>query len=236
MSFEGKVAIVTGGASGIGRATVSRLRDAGARVVPVDIAEAPGVERCDVTDEASVDGAVASVVERFGRLDLAANAAGISGTSALMADMTTAEWQRMMAVNLTGVFYCLRAELRAMLAGGGGSIVSVSSGGGIGGVPTLSHYSAAKFGVLGLTKSAALEYVDRGIRVNAVCPGPIRTPMLRGWTGSDEAFEAMGQMTPMKRLGEPEEVANGIVWLLSDDASYVTGLGLEVDGGGAASR
>ena len=236
MSFEGKIAIVTGGASGIGRATVAKLRDGGAEVVAVDITEGPGIERCDVTDEASVDGVVASVVERFGRLDLAANAAGISGNSSLMADMTTAEWQRMMAVNLSGVFFCLRAELRAMTAGGGGSIVSVSSGGGLGGVPTLSHYSAAKFGVLGLTKSAALEYVGNGIRINAVCPGPIRTPMLRAWTGSEEAFEGLGRTMPMARLGEPEEVANGIVWLLSDEASYITGLGLEIDGGGAANR
>jgi NAD(P)-dependent dehydrogenase (short-subunit alcohol dehydrogenase family) len=236
MSFEGKIAVVTGGASGIGRATVARLAAAGAEVVAVDIAEGPGVEKCDVTDEASVDGAIASVLERFGRLDLAVNAAGISGHSSLLGDMTTDEWQRMVAVNLTGVFFCLRAELRAMTAGGAGSIVSVSSAGGIGGVPTLSHYSAAKFGVLGLTKSAALEYVGLGIRVNAVCPGPIRTPMLRAWTGSEEAFEALGRTTPMARLGEPEEIAAGIVWLLSDDSSYVTGLGLEIDGGGAAGH
>ena len=151
-------------------------------------------------------------------------------------DMTTDEWNRMIAVNLSGVFFCMHAELRAMNPDGG-SIVNVSSNAGIGGVPQMPHYSASKFGVLGLTKSAALEFATEGIRVNAICPGSIRTPQLRRWHGgTDEDFEATGRHWPMGRLGEPQEIANAAVWLLSDESSYMTGFALEIDGGGAAHR
>jgi NAD(P)-dependent dehydrogenase (short-subunit alcohol dehydrogenase family) len=142
----------------------------------------------------------------------------------------------MLAVNLTGTFFCLRAELRAMMTNESGSIVSISSAGGLSGVPTLAHYSAAKFGVIGLTKSAAQEYAEQGIRVNAVCPGPINTPMLKNWSGTPGALEELGKQTPLGRLGEPKEVADAVLWLLSDEASYVTGIALEVDGGSAARR
>jgi NAD(P)-dependent dehydrogenase (short-subunit alcohol dehydrogenase family) len=165
------------------------------------------------------------------------NAAGISGNASPFKDMTTGEWGRMIAVNLSGVFFCMRAELAAMAGSGRGAIVNVSSNAGISGVPQMAHYSAAKFGVIGLTKSAALEFAKSEIRVNVVCPGSIRTPQLRRWhPGTDEEFEASGSYWPMGRHGDPGEVADAIAWLLSDRSSYVTGFALEVDGGGAALR
>jgi NAD(P)-dependent dehydrogenase (short-subunit alcohol dehydrogenase family) len=233
--LEGRVALVTGGASGIGAATVDLLRARGAHVVAADIQAGDGVERLDVTDETAVDALVDDVVRRHGRLDLAANVAGTSGVYAPVADASTADWRATMAVNLDGVFFCVRAELRAMRAAGRGSIVNVASSAGRMGVPGLAAYSASKHGVLGLTKSAALEVAADGIRVNAVCPGSIRTPMLRGFVGGDEdLLERMGRRAPMGRLGEPVEIAEAIVWLLSDAAGFVTGNALSPDGGVAA--
>jgi NAD(P)-dependent dehydrogenase (short-subunit alcohol dehydrogenase family) len=233
--LEGRVALVTGGASGIGAATVDLLRARGAHVVAADIQAGDGVERLDVTDETAVDALVDDVVRRHGRLDLAANVAGTSGVYAPVADASTADWRATMAVNLDGVFFCVRAELRAMRAAGRGSIVNVASSAGRMGVPGLAAYSASKHGVLGLTKSAALEVAPDGIRVNAVCPGSIRTPMLRGFVGGDEdLLERMGRRAPMGRLGEPVEIAEAIVWLLSDAAGFVTGNALSPDGGVAA--
>ncbi|MFZ6004695.1 MAG: SDR family NAD(P)-dependent oxidoreductase [Actinomycetota bacterium] len=231
----GRVALVTGGASGIGAATVALLRARGASVVALDLHPADGVDALDVTDEHAVDAMVASIVERYGRLDLAANVAGTPGVYADVADTTTDTWRSTMAVNLDGVFFCVRAELRAMRAQGSGSIVNVASSAGRMGVPGLAAYSASKHGVIGLTKSAAMEVARTGIRVNAVLPGSVRTPMLRGFVGGDEALlEKMGQRAPMGRLGEPEEIAEAIVWLLSDAASFVTGNSLAPDGGVAA--
>jgi NAD(P)-dependent dehydrogenase (short-subunit alcohol dehydrogenase family) len=233
--LEGRVALVTGGASGIGAATVALLRERGAIVVAADIQAGDGVERLDVTDESAVDALVDDVVRRHGRLDLAANVAGTSGVYAPVADASTVDWRATMAVNLEGVFFCVRAELRAMRATGRGSIVNVASSAGRMGVPGLAAYSASKHGVLGLTKSAALEVASHGIRVNAVCPGSIRTPMLRGFVGGDEdLLERMGRRAPMGRLGEPVEIAEAIVWLLSDAAGFVTGNALSPDGGVAA--
>lgn len=229
------MALVTGGASGIGAATVDLLRARGAHVVAADIQAGDGVERLDVTDETAVDALVDDVVRRHGRLDLAANVAGTSGVYAPVADASTADWRATMAVNLDGVFFCVRAELREMRAAGRGSIVNVASSAGRMGVPGLAAYSASKHGVLGLTKSAALEVAPDGIRVNAVCPGSIRTPMLRGFVGGDEdLLERMGRRAPMGRLGEPVEIAEAIVWLLSDAAGFVTGNALSPDGGVAA--
>lgn len=229
------MALVTGGASGIGAATVDLLRARGAHVVAADVQAGDGVERLDVTDETAVDALVDDVVRRHGRLDLAANVAGTSGVYAPVADASTADWRATMAVNLDGVFFCVRAELRAMRAAGRGSIVNVASSAGRMGVPGLAAYSASKHGVLGLTKSAALEVAPDGIRVNAVCPGSIRTPMLRGFVGGDEdLLERMGRRAPMGRLGEPVEIAEAIVWLLSDAAGFVTGNALSPDGGVAA--
>jgi NAD(P)-dependent dehydrogenase (short-subunit alcohol dehydrogenase family) len=233
--LEGRVALVTGGASGIGLATVELLRARGATVVAADRQGGDGVEAVDVTDEAAVDALVAEVVDRHGRLDLAANVAGTSGTYAPVADLPTEAWRTTLAVNLDGMFFCLRAELRALRAGGGGSVVNVASSAGRMGVPGLAAYAASKHGVLGLTKSAALEHARDGIRVNAVCPGTVRTPMLRAFVGGDEeALEQLGRRAPMGRLGEPAEIAAGIVWLLSGDAGFVTGAALDADGGVAA--
>jgi len=235
VSFAGKVALVTGGASGIGAATVVLLRAEGATVVVADVASGDGVEPLDVTDEAAVDACIAGIVAEHGRLDLAANVAGTSGSYADVADSTTAEWRRTLEVNLDGAYFCLRAELRTMLASGtGGAIVNVASGAGRMGVAGMGAYCASKHAVLGLTRTAALEVARKGIRVNAVCPGSVRTPMLQAFAGSDEATEAMGRGSPMGRLGEPEEVAAAIVWLLSDAASYLTGSTIDPDGGVAA--
>jgi len=233
--LAGRVALVTGGASGIGLATVEALRERGAVVVAADLRADGGVWPLDVTDESAVDAAVARVVEEHGRLDLAANVAGTPGRYAEVVDSTTDDWRHTLSVNLDGVYLCLRAELRAMRAGGSGSVVNVASSAGRMGVPGLAAYSASKHGVLGLTKSAALEEARNGIRVNAVCPGSVRTPMLRGFVGGDEeTLEKMGRRAPMGRLGEPEEIAAAVVWLLSDEAAFVTGNALSPDGGVAA--
>lgn len=236
--MKGRVALVTGGGSGIGAATVALLRERGATVIAADIApgDGDGVVELDVTDDAAVDAVVAAIVAEHGRLDLAANVAGTPGSYAEIVDASTADWRRTMAVNLDGLFFCVRAELRAMVAAGnGGSIVNVASGAARMGVAGLAAYSASKHAVLGLTRTAALEVARRGIRVNAVCPGSVRTPMLRGFVGGDEdALESMGRVAPMRRLGEPAEIAEAIVWLLSDAASFVTGSTVDPDGGVAA--
>lgn len=235
VDLSGRVALVTGGASGIGLATVERLRGRGATVVAADIAGGGGVEPLDVTDEAAVDALVTRVVEEHGRLDLAANVAGTPGTYSEVASSSSDDWRKTLSINLDGVYLCLRAELRAMLPAGSGAVVNVASSAGRMGVPGLAAYSASKHGVLGLTKSAALEVARQGIRVNAVCPGSVRTPMLRGFVGGDEdLLEKMGRRAPMARLGEPDEVAAAIVWLLSDEARFITGEALSVDGGVAA--
>jgi NAD(P)-dependent dehydrogenase (short-subunit alcohol dehydrogenase family) len=213
--------IVTGGASGIGAATVDLLQARGHDVVVADL---PGV---DVTDEAGVD----AFVDAQAPIDWAVNCAGFPGVYANVADSTTDAWRRTLSVNLDGVYFCLRAELRA----GARSIVNVASSAGRMGVPGLAAYSASKHGVIGLTKSAAMEVAKQGVRVNCVCPGTVRTPMLSGFVGGDEALlEKMGRQAPMGRLAEPPEIAEAIVWLLSDAASYVTGAILSPDGGVAA--
>lgn len=233
--LAGKVALVTGAASGIGAATAALLRSQGAVVVATDLRPADGVEPLDVTDERAVDSLVLAIVEIHGRLDLAANVAGVPSAYAEVADLSTDVWRSTMAVNLDGVFFCLRAELAAMRAQGQGSVVNVASSAARMGVPGLAAYSASKHAVLGLTKSAALEGARSGIRVNAVLPGSVRTPMLRGFVGGDEAMmEKMGKRAPMGRLGEPDEIAEAVVWLLSDAARFVTGNALAPDGGVAA--
>jgi NAD(P)-dependent dehydrogenase (short-subunit alcohol dehydrogenase family) len=237
--LAGKVALVTGGGSGIGAATAELLRQRGATVVVADLAPGDGVAPLDVTDEAAVDAFVDAIVAEHGRLDLAANVAGFPGAYAEIAESSTDVWRRTMAVNLDGAYFCVRAELRAMLAAGpdatGRSIVNVASSAARMGVPGLVAYSASKHGVLGLTRTAAMEVGRKGIRVNAVCPGTVRTPMLAGFVGGDEdLLEGMGRRTPMARLGTPDEIAEAIVWLLSDAASYVTGASVDPDGGVSA--
>ena len=245
--LAGAVAVVTGGGSGIGRATAVALARAGTTVAVTDVdavaaaeavaqVHATGAEGdafvVDVTDEGAVEDLHAAVVERWGGLHLAVNAAGVPGTYAALAEQTTTDWDRTIGINLTGVFLCLRAQVPRMVEGGGGAVVNVSSAAGQMGFANLPAYVASKHGVIGLTRSVALEVAHRGVRVNAVCPGSIRTPMLEGFAGGDEAMlDAMGRQAPMRRLGTPEEVADAIVWLLGDGARFVTGQALGVDGG-----
>ena len=245
--FADKVAIVTGGASGIGRASAELFATRGARVVVADLDDVQGAVavaginalggeavfvRADVTEPDQISAVVNTAVESFGRLDVALNNAGVPGTYAALTDQDLADWQRTLAVNLTSVFLSLQAEIPPMLAGGGGAIVNTSSAAGLMGFANLPAYVASKHGVIGLTKSVALEYAQKDIRVNAVCPGSIRTQMLEGFTGGDEiALEGMGKMQPIGRLGTAEEVAAAVVWLCSDAATFVTGHALAVDGG-----
>jgi NAD(P)-dependent dehydrogenase (short-subunit alcohol dehydrogenase family) len=179
-----------------------------------------------------VAAAVAVALDTFGRLDGAINNAGTTGPSASTADYSLDDWNRVLALNLTGVFLGLKHEIPPMLAQGGGAIVNTSSGAGLVGFAGLPAYVASKHGVVGLTRAAALEYVKDGIRINAVCPGSTRTPMLEGFMGGDPAIErAMAQSAPIGRLARPDEIAQAMVWLLSDAASFVVGHALAVDGG-----
>jgi NAD(P)-dependent dehydrogenase (short-subunit alcohol dehydrogenase family) len=248
--FEGKVILVTGGASGLGEAAAGQLTARGAQVVVADVDAARGqavVDRIgpdgkaifqptDVTREADVQAAVAAAVDTFGRLDGAINNAGTTGPSAPTADYSLEDWNRVVALNLTGVFLGLKYEIPALLEHGGGAIVNTSSGAGLVGFAGLPAYVATKHAVVGLTRAAALEYVKQGIRINAVCPGSTRTPMLEGFMGGDPAIErAMAQSAPIGRLAHPDEIAAAMVWLLSDAASFVVGHAFAVDGGAVAT-
>jgi NAD(P)-dependent dehydrogenase (short-subunit alcohol dehydrogenase family) len=245
---EGKVVLVTGAGSGIGRATALLCGNEGAAVVVVsDVDEVGAVEtaqllekggreamavRTDVARVDEVDALIDTVVERYGRLDCAVNNAGVRGRAARLGDCTVDEWRRVVSVNLDGVFYCLRAELRAMRANGGGAIVNISSGTTADPKPELGPYVASKFGVLGLTRVAAGEYAIDNIRVNAVLPGSTRTPMLEEYLSLDPSVEAQVIAgMPQQRLGRPDELAEAIVWLCSPRSSFVNAVTLLVDGG-----
>jgi NAD(P)-dependent dehydrogenase (short-subunit alcohol dehydrogenase family) len=245
--LEGKAALVTGGGSGLGRASAIALARAGATVTVADVDEQGGKEtaalvseeaggdadfvRADVTQADEVEAMVDKAVARWGRLDCALNNAGTTGVSAPTADYTLDDWNRAIALNLTGVFLCLKYELPAMLERGG-AIVNMASGAGLVGFPGLPAYVASKHGVVGLTRAAALEYASQGVRVNAICPGSTRTPMLEGFMGGNEQVERMmTRAVPLGRLGRPEEIAEAVVWLCSDAASFVVGHSLAVDGG-----
>ena len=253
--LEGRVALVTGAASGIGRATALVFADEGAKLLLADVDGAGGGETvrlagergaeaffitCDVSDSALVEALVEGCVERFGRLDCAFNNAGIGGESARLADYDEEAWNRVLAVNLTGVFLCMKSELRQMVTQGGGAIVNAASLVGVMGYPNLGAYNAAKHGVVGLTRTAALEYASHGIRVNAVCPGWIETPLVMDSgpqpASIPEVYEALAGLMPLGRLGKPEEVAAAVAWLCSDASSFVTGHPLLVDGGALAGR
>ena len=245
--FNDKVALVTGGGSGIGRAVSLAFATAGARVVVADVdidrAEetiravntAGGEAICvnvDVSKNDQVKAMVDTTVATYGRLDCACNNAGIAGVQANTVKCAEDNWDQTILVNLNGVWLCLKHQIPRMLDQGGGTIVNISSVAGLVGLRGWPAYVASKHGVLGLTKSAALEYAKAGIRINAVCPSMIDTPMAESFTGGDPKVEAfILKQTPMGRMGTPEEVAEAVVWLCSNAASFVTGHGLVLDGG-----
>ena len=247
ISFVNKVALVTGAASGIGLATAKAFAESGASVALADWNEkaarsaaeeltAQGHKaiaiRCDVADDAQVEAMVGQTVATFGRIDAAYNNAGVQNVLAETADTTREDYDRVMGVNLRGEWCCMKFELQQMRKQGNGAIVNCSSLGGLVGGAERGIYHAAKHGVLGFTKSAALEYANRGVRINAVCPGLIWTPMVDQMVeaGQGEAMKAMEKSVPMGRVGRPEEIANAVLWLCSDLASYVTGQSISVDG------
>ncbi len=245
--FDGRVALVTGAASGIGRASARLFAEAGATVVVADIdldgaretvalVESGGgrasAVAVDVADAGSVADMVARTVSDHGRLDIAHNNAGIMGAGADIIDMDDAVWQRGIDVMLTGVYLCMKHEIPHMIEQGKGAVVNTSSGAGLIGFPGQANYVAAKHGVIGLTKAAALEYVTRGVRVNAICPGTARSRMVDEWMdGSAEAEAEVAALHPIGRIAEPEEIARAALWLASDAASFVVGVALPVDGG-----
>lgn len=247
---EDKVVLVSGAGAGIGRAGARIFAREGARhvyVVDVNadggnetvemVHKAGGTATCvalDVTDEDAVAELVARIVAEEGRLDAAWNNAGINDVSGSFHELDRSAWDRMIAVNLSSVFFCMKHELRQMLAQGGGAIVNTSSGAGLVPAPGLPHYTAAKHGVLGLTKVAAQEYANHAIRVNAVCPGMVDTPMIQSWFESNPDLANMVLQTmPGKKLGQPHQVAEAAVWLCSDHADWVSGVSLVTDGGGS---
>ena len=241
--FEGKVALVTGGNSGIGKATAIMFAEEGAKVVitarrvpegeqTVDEIRKAGGEaifvKTDVSVEAEVEAMVSKTVEAYGRLDCAFNNAGVGSAGGLIHESTSDEWDYVNDINLKGVWLCMKYEIAQMLEQGGGAIVNDSSSAGLLGYANNPIYAASKFGVVGLTQSVALQYAQRDIRVNAVCPGWIRTPMVGSST--DREAQALAE-TPMYRFGKPEDIASAVLWLCSDGASFVTGHAMPVDGG-----
>ena len=248
-SLDGKTALVTGGGSGIGRAASLAYANDGARVVVVDVNVEGGEEtiqqikesggeailvHADVSNPKDTQAMVDQAVEAFGSLDCAFNNAGISGgrDRLLTADYQEDDWDRVLSINLKGVWLCMKSEIPQMLKQGGGAIVNTASIAGLAGLSGTVAYVAAKHGVTGLTKAAAVEYATSGIRVNAVCPGYIQTPLVQPiFQENDGMEERVASRHPMGRLGEPEEIAQAVLWLSSDAAAFVTGHTLPVDGG-----
>jgi NAD(P)-dependent dehydrogenase (short-subunit alcohol dehydrogenase family) len=248
--LQDKVALVTGGSSGIGRATALAMASQGARVVVSDVDARGGEEtvarirerkgqalfiRADVSNPEQVAGLIAGTLAAYGRLDCAFNNAGTEGAMATTAECSEENWDRIIAVNLKGVWLCMKAELSHMLKAGAGSIVNCASIAGLVGFAAAPAYVASKHGVVGLTKTAALESIKAGVRVNAVCPGIIRTPMIdRATGGSAEAEQQFLAAQPIGRMGTPEEIAAAVVFLCSDAASLIAGQALAIDGGWVA--
>ena len=247
LDFTGKVALVTGAASGMGLAAAQAFAEAGAAVVMADFredqvkTEAQNLStaghrviavRCDVSDDTQVEKMVDRTVAEFGRLDAAFNNAGVMARIVPTADSTREEWDRVIGINLRGVWSCMKYELRQMERQGSGAIVNNASVGALTGNPGIGSYIASKHGVVGLTRTAALEYIQHGIRVNAVNPGLIDTQIARDVvSGNEQAYEDIAKNVPIRRAGRPEEIASVVLWLCSPGASYVVGHALTVDGG-----
>jgi NAD(P)-dependent dehydrogenase (short-subunit alcohol dehydrogenase family) len=245
--FDGTAGIVTGGGTGIGRASALAFAARGAAIGVIDVDLGAALETvrlieeaegraiavgADVSREDEVRAAVSQVASTYERLDFAHNNAGIMGANGLLAEIEPADWERVLTVNLTSVFLCMKFELPYLLAQGRGAIVNTASGAGVHPVPNMPAYVASKHGVIGLSKAAALDYASFGIRVNAICPGTTRTPMYEKFAGRTAGFEQIRTARiPLGRLGTAEEIAAGAVWLCSDDASFVTGAALSLDGG-----
>jgi NAD(P)-dependent dehydrogenase (short-subunit alcohol dehydrogenase family) len=247
-TFAGKVAFVTGAGSGIGRATAQAFAREGASVLVADVSER-GIQetmnliekqggralavRCDVTNSADVNAALAKTIESFGRLDYAFNNAGIEPKKAApTADYDEEEWNRIIDVNLRGVFLCMKHEIPFILKQGGGAIVNTSSGAGVIGIKNSPAYTAAKHGVIGLTRAAALDYAAQNLRINAICPGYIATPMMDRFTGgtAEGRAKVIGE-EPIGRMGKPEEIAASVLWLCSEGAAFMVGHAMVIDGG-----
>jgi NAD(P)-dependent dehydrogenase (short-subunit alcohol dehydrogenase family) len=249
-SFAGKVAFVTGAANGIGRAAALAFAREGVSVVVADRSEPGNQEtarmieeaggraltvQCDVSRADDVKAALQRTIETFGRLDFAFNNAGVEQPIMAAADITEGEWDRIVDINLRGVFLCVQHEIPLLLKQGGGVIVNTSSGAGVKGIAGQAAYCAAKFGIVGLTKAAALDYAKSNIRVNAVCPGIIETPMMDRFSGgTPEGRERVIAQEPVGRMGRPEEIAAAVVWLCSDAAAFVVGHAMVIDGGQTA--
>jgi NAD(P)-dependent dehydrogenase (short-subunit alcohol dehydrogenase family) len=246
-SFAGKVAFVTGAANGIGRAAALAFAREGASIVVADVSERGNQEtarmveeaggralavKCDVSRDNDVKAALEKTVEAFGRLDFAFNNAGVEQPTKPLVEVTEDEWDRLLDVNLRGVFLCMKHEIPLMLRQGGGAIVNTGSGASVMGIAGQTAYCAAKFGLIGLTKAAALDYANSKIRVNAVCPGYVDTPMMQRFTGgTPEGRQNVIDNVPAGRPASPEEIAAAVVWLCSDAAAYVIGHAMVIDGG-----
>lgn len=245
--FVGKVALVTGAGSGIGRASAQKFAELGAKVIVADIVAEGGNEtvrlireaggeatfiKTDVSQAREVEALISGTVETYGRLDCAHNNAGIEGVSAPIAELSEADFDRVISINLKGIWLCLKYEIIQLLKqGGGGAIVNTSSVAGLVGFSGITPYTASKHGVAGLTKAVALEYATAGIRVNAVCPGVIDTPMIGRFASDPQVLAQLLAQEPVNRLGTPQEVANAVAWLCSEEASFMTGVAMPVDGG-----